>query len=63
MDIGQTEIATGVMVGESFMVQAQCCENGRLNVVNMNRILRWMESKVIGGTHVKSTLHSAAAHP
>ena len=47
MHIGQPEIAARVMIRELLVIKAEAVQDGCLKIVNVNRILHDMESKVI----------------
>ena len=48
MDVGQTEIATGVAVGERLMVQAKQVQHGGVQVVRTGWILLRGEPELVG---------------
>jgi len=63
VDVGESEIAAGVVVGQPLVVEAEGVEDGCLDVMHMERILDNMEAKVVGGAIRDARFDSAAGHP
>lgn len=59
--IGEAEVASGVVVGEALVIEAQEMENGGLKVVDVNLSLSDVEAEVVGFT-VGAGLGAAAGH-
>ena len=47
-DIGEAEIAPAVAVGEPGMVDAHQVKDGRVQVVNMDRLVHSFEAEIVG---------------
>ena len=61
VNVGKAEVAAGVVVGETFVVEAQKMQDGRLEVVNVNFVLGDMEAEVVG-LAVGAWFGAAAGH-
>lgn len=49
MDVGEAEVAAGVTVGETGVVEAELIEDGRVEVVHVDLILNGFETEIVGG--------------
>ena len=47
VNIGQSEVTTGMVVSKSFMVEAKAVQNCGLQVVDVDRILDNVKSEVV----------------
>ena len=61
VDVGEAEVAAGVVVGEAFVIEAQKMQDGRLEVVNVDFVLGDMEAEVVG-LAVGAWFGAAAGH-
>ena len=61
VDVGESEVAAGVVVGEAFVVETQKMQDGRLEVVNVDFVPGDMEAEVVG-LAVASWFGAAAGH-
>ena len=61
VDVGEAEVAAGVVVGEAFVIEAEEVEDGGLEVVDVDFVLSDMEAEVIG-LAVGSGFDAAASH-
>ena len=59
MDIRQAKVPSGVAIGQCFMIKAQKVKNGRLKVMDMNRVFRCLEAEWIGSTMNMAPLDAA----
>ena len=48
MDVGQAEVAAGVVEGELLVVEAEQVEDRRLEVVDVDGVLGDVEAEVVG---------------
>src|SRR5262245_19230720 len=62
-DIGQAEISAAVMVSEPGMVNAQQVQNGRMQVVNVDRFVDHLESEIVGSAVDHPSFDASAGHP
>ena len=63
MHVGQAEVATGVAVGEAFMVHAEEMEDGGLEIVDSDDIAGDLFAKFITGTMDDAALDSGPGEP
>ena len=63
MNIGQAEITSRMVVGESLMVEAHQMKNGGMPVMNMNTTIHRLGPVFIGRSMFDSTLDPATGHP
>ena len=61
--VGQSKVAAGVSVGELFVVESQCRQNGGVQVCDLNEVLDGFVSVVITATVSDSRLDAAPSHP
>ena len=61
VDVGEAEVAAGVVIGEVFVVEAEEVKDGGLEVVDVDLFVSNMEAEVIGGT-VGAGFGAAASH-
>ena len=61
VDIGEAEVTPGVVIRQTFMVEAQQVKDGGLKVMDVNLISGDVEAEVIG-LAIGSGLSSAACH-
>ena len=59
----QPEIAAGMAVGELFVVEAEQMQDGRLQIVDMHRILHHLVTQVVGRAEGDARFHAAAGQP
>ena len=62
-DVGQAEIATGVTVGQSFVIQTQQVQDRGVEVVNVYLIRRHGASVVVAVAVAEAPLNPAPCHP
>ena len=55
-DVGEAEVASGVAIGQSFVVDAEQVQHRRVQIVDARTVLRGAESEV-----VRRSMHGAAA--
>lgn len=63
MHIGQSKVATGMVVGKFFVIKAQAVEHGGLKVVDVDGIFHDVESEFVGLTDRHARPNSATGHP
>ena len=63
MDVGQAEVATAVAVGQTFVVQPEEVQDGRVQVVDVHLVFRGVVAVVVGGSVAEPALYAAAGHP
>ena len=63
VDISQAEVATGVPVGQLFVVESQQVQHGRMEVMHMDAVLNGVPTEFIGRAVDVATLHAAASQP
>lgn len=61
VDVGEAEIASGVVVGEAFVIEAEEVEDGGLEVVDVDFVLGDVEAEVVGFA-VGAGFGAAACH-
>src|SRR5688572_25361168 len=62
-NICETEIASGVAVGQSFMIEAEQVQHRGVQIVNARAILNGLETELIRGAVNRAALHAAAREP
>ena len=62
-DVGQSEVATGIAVGELLVVETQEVEDGGVEVVDSNPTFDGLEAELVGGSVDESSFHATAGHP
>src|SRR5437764_7501574 len=62
-DDGRTLGAAVVQVRHLHVIQAETPEDGRVNVMHMNRALHGAQADMVGPPHYQSRLHAAAGLP
>src|SRR2546428_793223 len=55
MHVGEPEIAASVAVCETFVIDAQEVQNGRVEIVHMNRMLGHIDAELVGTAVSHST--------
>ena len=63
MNIGQTAFNAIVVKTEAFVIQSQQVKNGRVNIVNRDRVFHGLESEVVGGAMGIGFFDSSAGQP
>ena len=63
MDVGQTEIATAVTVGEFGMIETHQMEDRGVQIVDVHAPLYRMNSQFVGSPVDIATFDSATRHP
>lgn len=63
VDVGQAEVASLVTVGHSFVVDAKLMQNGRVEVVNVDRVLGDIVAEVVGFAVDRATFDACSGHP
>ena len=63
MHICETEVSSLISVGEAFVIETEKMEQGGVQVVNVDRIDRDVEAKIIGLTVNVSSLDATACQP
>src|SRR3954470_2231920 len=63
VDIGQPEVTALETVGKFGVIEAEAMENGRLEIVDGDFILRDVVPEFIGGAIGDARLDSSAGHP
>ena len=61
--IGKAEIAAAVTIGQLQVIDAHQIEDGRVDIVHVNRLLDGLESKLVRGTIDRAAFDSAAREP
>ena len=62
-DVGEAEVATGVAVGELFVIEAEEVEDGGVEVVDAGGVLGGAEAEVVGGSVDGAAADAAAGEP
>lgn len=62
-DVGQAAGAAFEVVSQSLVVEAQQCEHGGVEVVDMNFSFGGSEAEFVCGSDGLPALHAAASHP
>src|SRR5947207_2780787 len=63
IDIRETEIASGVAVGEFFVIESKLVENRRVQIVEMHAAIHDAEAIFIGRAEGQPAPDAAAGHP
>ena len=63
LNICQSVIASLKTICQLFMVETQLMHNGGLQIVNVDSVLRDLESQLIGPAVVESSFDSSTGHP
>ena len=63
VDVGQAEIPTGIVEGETFVIQAEQVKDRRVPIMNADRILDRFVTELVGRPVSRPTFDSAAGHP
>lgn len=63
MYISDTEITSGIAVGEAGVVEAEEVKDGGMKVVHMSAAFDGLESEFVGGTVEVTTLDAGPGHP
>ena len=63
MDIGQTEVATGVAKREPFVIQAHQMQQRRVQIMHVHLVLRGVVTVVVSRSIGEAAFHTAASHP
>ena len=63
VDVGQTEIAPGVAIGETLVVKSEQVQQRGMQVMNAGRLLDRFETEVIGRSVSDPAANSAAGQP
>ena len=61
VDVGEAEVAAGVVVGEAFVIEAEEVEDGGLEVVDVDLVFGDVEAEVVGSA-VGAGFGAAAGH-
>jgi len=61
--VGQAEIAAGVMIRQFFVIESEEPENGRVQIMHVDRILDGLEPELVGGAVHIAAFHATAGHP
>ena len=62
-DIGQTKVATGMAIGQLFVIQPHRVQHSRVQIVNVNLVDRSEIAVVVGRSVAEAALHAAARKP
>ena len=62
-DVRQAEVAAAVAIGELGVVDAEQVQHGRVQVVDVHRLLDRLEAEVVGRAVDRSALDAAAGQP
>ena len=63
VNVGQSEVATGIAVCQFFVVEAHQSQNCGLQVVNVDGLLDSFEAEFVGRSMNLAALHTAASQP
>lgn len=63
MHVGQSEIAAGVTIGETGMVETKEVQNRSVEIVNVDAVLNGAVAKIVGGAMNVATFDAAAGQP
>ena len=63
MNICEPEVATLKTIGELLVIDAEAMENGRILIMNVNRILDHVVAIVIRFAISDAAFNAAASHP
>ena len=59
MNVGESEISSGIAVGELFMIEAEKMQDGGVQIMDVNFLLHGGETELIGGSISHAALHAA----
>ena len=63
MDVGETEVAAAVAIGQTLVVEAHQVENGGVQIVDVNASFDGVVAEVVGGAVDVAALDAAARQP
>ena len=63
MNVGEAEIAAGVTVRQSFVIESKQVKKRRVKIVNMDRIFDRFETEFVGRAVNVATFDAGAGHP
>ena len=63
VDIGQSEISSGVTVGQLLVIHPQQCQQRGMEVVHMNLLIHTVKTVVVGHTVTEAGLHGSSGQP
>ncbi len=63
VDIGQSKVATGIVIRQPFVIDAQAVEHGRVQIVNGHTVFHRANTECIGLSIAHSPLDTSASHP
>src|SRR5690606_37343696 len=63
MDVGESEVAALVTVGELLVVDAEAVEDGGVEIVHVDGVFEDVVAEVVGEAVVESRLDASARHP
>ena len=63
MDVGQSKIASGVAVGELFVVETHQVHHGGMQVVHVDTVFDSLVAELVGPSLGGTTPHSTTGHP
>lgn len=63
VDVGEAEVATGVVVGEAFVIEAEEVEHGGMEIVHVEAIGDGGVTDFIGGTVGVAGFRAAPGEP
>ena len=61
MNIREPEVAAGVAIGEAFVIETEEVKNGRVEVVDVDRVFDHVHSQLIGRAINHTPFHAAAS--
>ena len=62
MNVGEAKVATGIPVGQLFVIKSQQMKDGGLEIVNVDFVLDRGKAKVVGSPVNRTSLYPASAH-
>src|SRR5262245_21886124 len=62
-DIGKSEITAAVMIREPGVVNAKQVQNGRVQVVNVDRLVGHLEAEIVSRAVDQTSFNASAGHP
>ena len=63
MQIGQTEISSGISIGELFVIEPNQFQDCGVKIMDVDRLFNGFKAKFIGCPVNIAALHSATGHP
>ena len=63
VDIGKAEIATGVAVGQVFVINPHEVKDGSMEIVDVDFVFHCCEAELVGGTVGHASFDSAPCEP